>query len=125
MYYPSSENKGADQLCGYREADLRLCFRICRLLVFPRGGSFLNLQYYACHHFRSFSLLCKDVGSKNHLLKVNSLAEDIIPGESYFKVSIFLDFEIIFFYLNMLSYQTWRNGILQYLEMCHKRREII
>ena len=24
-----SENKGADQLRGYREADLRLCFRIC------------------------------------------------------------------------------------------------
>ena len=40
LYYPSSENKGADQLRGYREADLRLCFRICRLLVFPRGGSF-------------------------------------------------------------------------------------
>ena len=39
MYYPSSENKGADQLRGYREADLRLCFRICRLLVFPWGGS--------------------------------------------------------------------------------------
>ena len=29
MYYPCSENKGADQLRGYREADLRLCFRIC------------------------------------------------------------------------------------------------
>ena len=27
LYYPSSENKGADQL--------RLCFRICSLLVFP------------------------------------------------------------------------------------------
>ena len=39
LYYPSSENKGADQLHGHREADLRLCFRICRLLVFPRGGS--------------------------------------------------------------------------------------
>ena len=26
MYYPCSENKGADQLCGYHEADLRLCF---------------------------------------------------------------------------------------------------
>ena len=38
-YYPSSENKGADQLSGYREADLRLCFRLCRLLVFPWGGS--------------------------------------------------------------------------------------
>ena len=34
LYYPSSENKGADQLRGYREADLRLCFRICRMLVF-------------------------------------------------------------------------------------------
>ena len=34
MYYTCSENKGADQLRGYREADLRLCFRICRLLVF-------------------------------------------------------------------------------------------
>ena len=29
-----SENKGADQLRGYREADLRLCFRICKMLVF-------------------------------------------------------------------------------------------
>ena len=39
MYYPSSENKSADQLRGYREADLRLCFRLCRLLVFPWDGS--------------------------------------------------------------------------------------
>ena len=30
LYYPYSENKGADQLRGYREADLRLYFRICR-----------------------------------------------------------------------------------------------
>ena len=35
LCYPCSENKGADQLRGYREADLRLCFRLCRLLVFP------------------------------------------------------------------------------------------
>ena len=42
MYYPCSENKGADQLRGYREADLRLCFRLCRLLVFPCGGSFVT-----------------------------------------------------------------------------------
>ena len=26
LYYPYSENKGADQLRGYREADLRLFF---------------------------------------------------------------------------------------------------
>ena len=30
LYCPSSENKGSDQLRGYREADLRLCFRICK-----------------------------------------------------------------------------------------------
>ena len=34
LYYPNSENKGPDQLRGYREADLRLCFRICKTLVF-------------------------------------------------------------------------------------------
>ena len=28
MYYPSSKNKGDDQLRTYCEADLRLCFRI-------------------------------------------------------------------------------------------------
>ena len=38
MYYPCGENKGADQLCSYCTADLRLCFRICKLLTFPCGG---------------------------------------------------------------------------------------
>ena len=41
LYYLISENKVADQLRGYREADLRLCFRLCRLLVFPWGGSYV------------------------------------------------------------------------------------
>ena len=40
LYYPCSENKGADQLRGYREADLRLCFRICKNPVFSRRGSY-------------------------------------------------------------------------------------
>ena len=43
LYFPSSENKDADQLRGYREADLRLCFHICRLLVFSWHGSFYRL----------------------------------------------------------------------------------
>ena len=42
LYYPSSENKGTDQLRSYCEADLRLCFRLCRLLVFPRLISFIS-----------------------------------------------------------------------------------
>ena len=34
LYYPRSENKRADQLRSYGEADLCLCFRLCRLLFF-------------------------------------------------------------------------------------------
>ena len=34
LYYRCSENKGPDQLHAYREADLRLCFRICKKPVF-------------------------------------------------------------------------------------------
>ena len=37
----SSENKFIDQLRSYWETDLRLCFCLCRLLVFPCGGSML------------------------------------------------------------------------------------
>ena len=39
LYYLSSENKGGDQLRSYCEANLHLCFCLCRLLVFPCGGS--------------------------------------------------------------------------------------
>ena len=39
MYYLCSETKGADQLRGYREADLRLCFCIWKKTVFLRRGS--------------------------------------------------------------------------------------
>ena len=34
LNYLFSVNKDADQLRGYREADLRLCFCICKMLVF-------------------------------------------------------------------------------------------
>ena len=43
LYYPYSENKDADQLRGYREADLRLCFRICKKPVFSQRGSYNDL----------------------------------------------------------------------------------
>ena len=42
LYYLYSENKGADQLRGYREADLRLCFRICKKPVYSRRGSYIE-----------------------------------------------------------------------------------
>ena len=39
LYYPCCENKGADQLRSYCEADLRLCFRIGKSPVFSGRGS--------------------------------------------------------------------------------------
>ena len=57
MYYLCSENKGADQLRGYRKADrgyrkadLRLCFRKCKNPVFSRRGSFFS------HHHQCWTL---------------------------------------------------------------------
>ena len=40
LYYLSRQNKGADQLRGHREADLRLCFsHICKTFVFSQRAS--------------------------------------------------------------------------------------
>ena len=39
LYYPCSENRGADQLCSYCTADLRFCFRIGKNPVFSWRGT--------------------------------------------------------------------------------------
>ena len=39
LYYPYSENKGADQLRSYCATDKPLCFRICKKPVFSQRGS--------------------------------------------------------------------------------------
>ena len=44
LYYPCSENKGADQLRSCCEADLRLCFRIGKIPAFSRCGLY-DLTY--------------------------------------------------------------------------------
>ena len=38
LYCLCSEGKGADMLCSDREANLRLCSRICKKQVFSRGS---------------------------------------------------------------------------------------
>ena len=62
MYFPCSENKGVDQLRGYREADLRLCFRICKKPVFSRRGSFVNVYVLVisnlCFEDMNFGPVC-------------------------------------------------------------------
>ena len=59
MYYPSSENKGADQLCTYCTADLRLCFGIGKNLCFTE----LHFQHGL------FSLILRDAVCYNGLRK--------------------------------------------------------
>ena len=57
LYYLCSENKGADQLGGYREADLRLCFCICKKPVFSQQGSYSKIGVYrGIHYFLIFAL---------------------------------------------------------------------
>ena len=64
MYYPCSENEGTDQLRGHREADLRLCFRICKKPIFSRRGSYAVVH----HKYRigeailiNTNILCRNV----------------------------------------------------------------
>ena len=57
LYYLCSENKGANQLCGYLEADLRLCFRICKKPVFSRRGSYVvDAILIHIHNIRLYNL---------------------------------------------------------------------
>ena len=64
MYYPSGENIGADQLCSYCIADLRLCFRIGKNPVFSDGAHMCLRFHYqriwfsyftACGEFETIS----------------------------------------------------------------------
>ena len=45
LYYLCREKKGADQLRGYCKADLRLCFRISKTLVFHDAALMVCLSF--------------------------------------------------------------------------------
>ena len=84
-YYLCSENKGVDQLRGYREADLRLCFRIRKTLVFSLRGSF-DVLMFSLHSAtvvfkkeRFWTTVCSDV-----LRDINSTAvPEVCPARLY------------------------------------------
>ena len=58
-----SENKGADQLRGYREADLHLCFRICKKPFYSRRGSYNPLVFTSEVSIFQIALLLQSVMS--------------------------------------------------------------
>ena len=73
LNYPYSENKGVDQLRGYREADLRLCFRICKNPVISRRGSIYCLLVYNTLYFLfEPELICKDLFHMKQVIKMLS-----------------------------------------------------
>ena len=47
-YFTSSENKGADQLRSYPEADLRLCFRLYANCWFSHEAALKSTPIYGC-----------------------------------------------------------------------------
>ena len=59
LYYPYSENKGADQLRSYCAADLRLCFRKCKKPVFSKRDSVDLLLYVHGNELNLNNLLVK------------------------------------------------------------------
>ena len=83
MYYPCSENKGADQLRGYREADLRLCFRLCKLLVFSCTGSIFKKSTVKkdssfCENLCStYTMKTNNNNLLTHIYKPNVLSIDL------------------------------------------------
>ena len=49
LYYLYRENKGADQLCCYRTADLCLCFRICKSRLSHDQAQIRHMSSQAIH----------------------------------------------------------------------------
>ena len=86
LYYLCSENKGADQLRGYRKdrkAGLHLCFRICRLLVFSCGSPFLHVILYVTLICIVTVLVASPlIGYYKHLPS-NKVSAELITGKKH------------------------------------------
>ena len=59
LYSLCSENKGADQLRGNREGDLRLCFSHMQKKKFSHGAAHFNIEFFKsmesyCRMFESY-----------------------------------------------------------------------
>ena len=73
LYYPYSENKGADQLCSYCAADLRLCFRICKKPGFLTTR-LIYLKFQAS--FCVYRLVCVSHSGEPHRQTTNHWSQD-------------------------------------------------
>ena len=76
LYYPCSENKGADQLRSYCTADLRFCFGIGENPFFSRCGSFVMVDF-----FLYFFLICPKIERVLSTMYVAIIKDTIKPNK--------------------------------------------
>ena len=93
LYYPCSDNKGADQLRGYSAKLIcAFVFRLCRLLVFPCGGSFLLDSIILTVEIIFFSCFCPTrVGTKICHLPLVGSWHNIIRLSYSFELDIMVE----------------------------------
>ena len=105
MYDLCSENKGADQLRGHREADLHLYFRICNLPVFSQRSSYktqltiviyLNLlnNYKKNKSFHVVSGAAVSLGYVSHSANTGGLTLVFVRQVSMNKYNIYTIYEV-------------------------------
>ena len=75
LYYPSSENKDA-------EAGLRPCFRICKTLVFSRGGSIMVTNLLIAQPYTKEKITRARVPMVTTLLKAPTYTKEKFTGRS-------------------------------------------
>ena len=83
MYYLCTENKDADQLGGYREADLHLCFRICKMMFFHDAAHTVPPSIFEAEVIRvtlvAISTFCRHILTylKTHFLENGCLGNGL------------------------------------------------
>ena len=71
--YLCSENKEADQVRGYRDADLRLCFRICKIR-FSHDAAHIKLCTHKPLHKLYFGTFAFSLVGKTRCVNGNVLS---------------------------------------------------
>ena len=75
LYYPCSENKGADQLCGYRKADLRLLSHMQKAGFLTQCSNLL----FAKHSCQDYSQVDKLLPALRQFESLCSLNLPLLP----------------------------------------------
>ena len=103
LYCLSSENKDADQLRGDHEANLRLCYRICKKQVFSRAQLSINL-------LTNFYYTVVVLMHTNKVKQGNKC--DVVSGIARKVLNIFKTiFEYIFINLLLMKLSLFQNNI--------------